>query len=96
VLDDGRLVGLVALEDARRVASAERAQRPVSSIMTPAAELATVEPRDDAAEALHTLSQRAVAQLPVLEHGELRGLVRREDLLKWLSLHGGGRRPAWA
>ena len=90
VLDGERLVGLVALEDARRVAGDERARLPLSANKTPAAEQATLEPQADAAQALQTLSQRAVNQLPVLERGKLRGLLRREDLLKWLSLHGRG------
>jgi hypothetical protein len=32
---------------------------------------------------------RKVNQLPVLEDGKLVGLLRREDVLKWLSLHEG-------
>jgi CBS domain-containing protein len=56
-------------------------------IMTPAAELACVSPRQDAAEALALLARRDVNQLPVLDGDKLVGLLRREDLLKWLSLH---------
>lgn len=31
--------------------------------------------------------RRGVNQLPVLERGQLVGLLRREDILKWLALH---------
>jgi hypothetical protein len=37
---------------------------------------------------LRALSQRGVNQLPVVKDGAVRGLIRREDILKWLSLHG--------
>jgi len=94
VLDGDRFAGLVALEDARGVDRATREHKTVASIMTPADRLAIVGPGDDAAEALHKLSQRDVNQLPVVENGELRGLLRREDLLKWLSLHGARPAPA--
>jgi CBS domain-containing protein len=33
------------------------------------------------------LAQRDVNQLPVLDGERLVGLLRREDILKWLSLH---------
>lgn len=88
VLDQGRLAGLVALDDVRRVDPDKRAQRTVASIMTPADQLITISPQDNADEALQRLSRREVSQLPVVEHGEVRGLLRREELLKWLSLHG--------
>jgi CBS domain-containing protein len=42
--------------------------------------------RQDAAEALGILAQRNVNQLPVLDGERLVGLLRREDVLKWLSL----------
>jgi CBS domain-containing protein len=45
--------------------------------------------QEDAATVLERLARRQVNQLPVLEHGELRGFVRREDIMRWLSLYGG-------
>jgi CBS domain-containing protein len=55
--------------------------------MTPVDELVTVGPDDDAAEALNKLTGRDVRQLPVVEGGELVGLLRRRDIVKWLQLH---------
>lgn len=94
VLDGERLAGLVTLEDARRVERAARERQTVASIMTPAARLATVGPSAEVMDALQLLARNDVNQLPVVENGELRGLLRREDLLKWLSLHGGSREAA--
>jgi CBS domain-containing protein len=57
--------------------------------MTPAADLATVTPQTDAADALALLARRGVNQLPVVEDDRVIGLIRREDILRWLSIHGG-------
>jgi Zn-dependent protease/predicted transcriptional regulator len=87
VLDDGRLVGLVTLEDVRRVSRHAWDTTTVGEIMTPADQLTVVTPDEDAAETLNKLVQRDVRQLPVLRDGELVGLLRRRDIIKWLQLH---------
>jgi CBS domain-containing protein len=46
-----------------------------------------VGPGADAGEALAELARRGVNQLPVLEDGKLVGLLRREDVIKWLALN---------
>lgn len=88
ILADGQLVGLATVEDVRRVPQERWPLTLVSEIMTPAEELVTVTPSSDAEQALELLSRRDVEQLPVLESGRVVGLVRRRDLVKWLSLQG--------
>jgi Zn-dependent protease/CBS domain-containing protein len=88
VLDRGRLAGMVCLQDVRKVARDRWPATRVEDIMTPADQVAAVEPQDDAAEAMLVLSRRAVNQLPVVDHGKVVGLLRREDILRWLSLYG--------
>jgi Zn-dependent protease len=85
---DGRLIGMVCLRDVQKIPRAEWGRTPVSAIMTPVERLAVTGPRDDAFEALATLGRAGVNQLPVVEDGELRGLLRREDVVKWLALYG--------
>ncbi len=131
VLDQGRLVGLIALADVRRVPKEEWETVHVSEVMTPAHKLVTVTPQDDAAEAMQTLLENDVRQLPVVRtkpfrsavpnpsvpgpvnagaasygtaapipatgpsqelgstsgQGELLGLLRRSDILRWLQIH---------
>lgn len=89
VLSDDRLRGLVCLADVRRVPEAEWDRTTLEQIMTPADDLVTVEIGDPADEALRMLGEREVDQLPVLEGGRLAGVLRRQDLVKWLSLHLG-------
>jgi CBS domain-containing protein len=61
--------------------------------MTPVEKLVAVGPDTDALDALAALGRAGVSQAPVLEHGELRGILRREDLVKWLALYGNQRLP---
>jgi len=86
VLDGEQLAGLVTLEDIRKVARAAWDTTTVRAIMTPADQLASVTPQDDAAAVLDTLMQRDVRQVPVIAAGHLVGMVRRRDIMRWLQL----------
>jgi Zn-dependent protease len=88
IVQNGRFLGMVCLHDIRSLAPGERSRTRVSQIMTPAANLVHAEPQEDAAVVLSRLGQRQVNQLPVTEQGELRGILRREDILRWIALHG--------
>lgn len=87
VLYDGHIVGIVTLEDVRAVSRDTWDATIVRQIMTPADQLVTVAPDEDAAEALNKLMRRDVRQLPVLRDGELAGVLRRRDIIRWLQLH---------
>ncbi|WP_435334587.1 CBS domain-containing protein [Haloarchaeobius sp. TZWWS8] len=80
VLEDGTLVGLVTLEDAREVAAVERDAYRVEEIMT--RELVTISPEADAMEALQTMQETGVGRLLVTDyHDDLVGLITRTDLM---------------
>ncbi len=82
-----RLDGLICLDDIRKIDRNRWPELAVRELMTPADRLWTVEPGEDAAEALFTISGRNINQLPVVEGGRLEGMIRREDLMKWLTLN---------
>jgi CBS domain-containing protein len=86
VLESGRVVGIVTLDDVRAVNRDEWDRVAVQNIMTPIDELAVVETNSDAAEAMKMLSGRDVRQLPVLRDGQLAGVLRRRDIIQWLHL----------
>lgn len=86
VLDGDRLVGLVCLEDVRKVPRADWDTTLVSQIMMPAAQLDTITPREDASDALGKLARRDVRQMPVVQDGRLVGMLRRRDIMRWLHL----------
>lgn len=93
VTEAGRLLGLVTMQDLQKVPRDVWPSTTAAQIMTPASELAQVTPEEDTIDAMRALAQQGVAQLPVVDHGILRGLLRREDILKWLSLSGFGSPP---
>jgi Zn-dependent protease len=90
VMDNDSLVGLVTLEDARKVSRVDWDTRTVREIMTPVEDLVSISSYADAAEALNKLRQRDVRQLPVVQDGRLAGLLRRRDIVKWLQLQSEG------
>lgn len=94
--EDGRLLGLVSMDDVRRVPQARWPVTTVAEIMTPADELDVVSPNADAEQALRLLSRRDVEQLPVLDGDRVLGFVRRRDIVRWLSLQGPELRVAAA
>jgi Zn-dependent protease/CBS domain-containing protein len=80
VIRDGRLVGMVTLDDARGVREVERDAFTVDDVMT--REITGIEPDADAMEAMVLMQQLGVGRLPVLdENDELVGLISRSDLV---------------
>jgi PDZ domain-containing secreted protein/Zn-dependent protease/predicted transcriptional regulator len=90
VTDDGRLVGVVALERAGRVHAAERWHRTVDEVMTPASDMAFVEPESallDAAELL----QEPNAYVTVIKDQRLVGVLTASDLRRAMATrHASG------
>lgn len=87
VMEKNRLLGLVTLDDVRKV-SAERWEKVrVEEIMTPKDELKTVGTKDPAIDALQIIAGEDINQLPVVEGDQLVGIVSRRDILLWLQTH---------
>jgi Zn-dependent protease len=83
-----RLLGLVTMADVRAVERSRWGALTVGEVMVPRAHLAAVNPDDDAFEAMLALSRTGADQLPVISDGRYLGLIRRQDILVWLSLYG--------
>jgi signal-transduction protein with cAMP-binding, CBS, and nucleotidyltransferase domain len=82
-----QLVGIVTVEDVRKVPHQAWATTTVEQIMTPANKVAEVTPDEDAVEALHELTQHEATQLPVVRDGQMIGMLRRRDISRWVQLH---------
>ncbi len=88
VVDNGSLIGIVTLDDIRKVPREQWNSLLVRDAMTPISKLLTVNPNSDAAEALRVLSTNDIRQLPVLDgNRQLVGLLRRRDMMRFLQLH---------
>ena len=90
VLSDGRLEGLVCIEDVRKVPESRWNETAVREVMTPLSGLTVLEANAQSGDAMRALARRDVDQIPVVENGRLLGLVRRQDIMKWLGLHTHG------
>jgi Zn-dependent protease/CBS domain-containing protein len=86
VLLGDQLVGMVSVQDVRKVPRPEWESVSIKQIMTPRPKLEVVKPDEDAADALHKLSERDVRQIPVVQAGHLVGLLRRQDIIRWLQI----------
>ncbi|MFT3898037.1 MAG: CBS domain-containing protein [Thermomonas sp.] len=83
VMEGGKLAGILSERDyARKIALLGRssADTPVRDIMT--AELHTVAPDDGIEHCMQVVTDGRIRHLPVLERGELVGLVSIGDLVK--------------
>ena len=80
VLRNGRLVGVVTLDDARSVKEVERDAYRVGDVLS--ADLRTISPDADAMPALQQMQENKVGRLPVVDDtGEIVGLISRSDLV---------------
>lgn len=87
VVDHGHLAGLVTLSDMREVDRDHWESTTVQEVMTPAEKLVSIQVDDEAAEAFNKLMRQDFRQLPVTEGEQLKGVLRRRDIIKWLQLH---------
>jgi Zn-dependent protease len=90
-------VGLVTLHEIKAVPEAERANTPIGQVMRPRSRLVTVRLDTTLWQALKTLQEAGVNQLPVLDpEGRFAGMLSRERLLgvvrNQLELSGQGGR----
>jgi len=90
VVSDQHLFGMVSLKDVQKIPRADWDVTLVSQIMTPAEALEVSTLEEDAAGAIMKLARRDVNQIPVVDHGHLEGVLRRQDIVKWLQMHSEG------
>jgi len=83
VTDDGRIAGIISERDviySLRTGGADVLDWPVSRIMT--APAITIDSSMDVLGALALMTQRRIRHLPVVDAGELKGIVSIGDLVK--------------
>jgi Zn-dependent protease len=86
VFDRDEFVGMVSLSDVRAVPKELWAFKQVRDVMTPADRLQTLQPSDDATEALARMVSADVGRMPVLDEGRLVGIVSRRDIMNLFKI----------
>jgi CBS domain-containing protein len=85
VCDEGRLVGIITVNDIKEIAREEWPRRQVSELMTGLADLQTVEEMTPVNEVLRMMAEHDFHQVPVLRDGSLVGLITRSGLVRYLQ-----------
>jgi Zn-dependent protease/CBS domain-containing protein len=84
VTNGGGLQGIITLTDLQKIPDSQRDITNVRQVMT--TNLFVIEPEEEASTAMKIMSERGVRRLPVLQNGELVGIVSREDLVRAIEL----------
>ena len=85
VVEDGRVVGIVTINDARNVPQGAWTETTVRQTMTPSP-LITVGPNEPILNVLELLDEHAVGHVLVMEGSALLGVLSRADLMRFLEL----------
>ncbi len=80
------LVGMVGIGDLDKAPQERWEDTPVSAIMTPLSDIVVAAPQEDMTEAIMKLGQTKLDELPVLRDGHLVGVLRQNDVARWLEL----------
>lgn len=85
VMEGGRLIGIVTVNDLKKVDRRRWGELRVADVMTPARDLKVVDPTADLPSALQIMAQNGFHQLPVVEDGRLLGLLTRFEIVRFLQ-----------
>jgi CBS domain-containing protein len=83
VMDEGRLAGIVTERDLVNVVADGIDPRAQSVGDRLTRDLATIEPRSDISDAASLMAERGIRHLPVVDRGELSGIISIRDLTNW-------------
>jgi Zn-dependent protease len=82
---DGRVTGLLTATDLAKVPRDEWPTTSARTSMVAAEQVATVEPGTLVTDAVRTMAERDIHQMPVIDDGQLVGLLTRGDILNYIQ-----------
>jgi len=84
-MEEGQLLGVLSERDcARKIALEHRAPQTTLTKEIATFAVVTVTPQATVRECMELMSHRRVRPLPVLDQGEVVGVISMGDLVKWL------------
>ncbi len=86
VSEDGQAVGLVTVDDIRKLPPETRRTTLLREIMTPSKKLEVVAPEENVSDAFDRLQNQDIPELLVMHGNNIVGLLRRKDVVRWLEL----------
>ncbi len=84
VKKDDQLVGMLTMHALQDVPKHEWGLKTVEQVMIPADQLISVSPSTELFEAIQAMDRDGVNQLPVIEAGQIQGMLTREDVISYL------------
>jgi Zn-dependent protease/predicted transcriptional regulator len=84
VVDHGILIGMITVADVHRMSPIDRDAMQVKDVMT--RDPISLPPNAPVVDALRIMSMQNIGRIPVVENGELVGIVTRTDILKVIEL----------
>lgn len=88
VEEDGRLIGIISVEDVRRVPRERWADTPVRAVLQPVTDEQVLHPDDDAWDAINRMQRTERDRVLVVEpDGHVDGIVTRGAIFRWLQTH---------
>ncbi len=86
VMGAGQPVGFITLHNIRQVPKQDWANLPVSDVMIPIDKVKSTGPKVGLSSALEQMGHDGVNQMPVMEDGQIAGLLSREDIVNYLHM----------
>ncbi|MBI4287208.1 MAG: site-2 protease family protein [Chloroflexi bacterium] len=82
--DGGHLTGIITLRDIKAIPQAQWGNTKLDQAMTPIDKLRTSRLEESAVEVLDRLDEEEINQMPVVENGNIIGIVTRDSLLRYI------------
>lgn len=83
---EGRLKGIITLDNIKSVPQSEWVITPASAAMTPIDKLGTAQPEDEALSLLDRMEGNNIGELPVVKDGAILGIIIRQNLFHFIQL----------
>jgi len=87
VADNGHVLGIVTLHDVQSAPRHTWPETRVEQVMTPLEKLHAALPTDSALAVMERMDEEDINQMPVVEAGEVKGMIGRDSLIRFVRTH---------